>query len=192
MASLKFFIFLAMTSLFFSGSHADSALIDGICKRTQDYNFCSTSLNNDPRSVNADLKGLCLISISITIMQIQSTLDRIPGILGTLTDPLGKQRLGACQNDYSTSLGNFQNSFSSASAHDYWKTFDSVKDGTNHVIDCHNSYRTGGPIATSPIDVDDNNVIKLSEIILIIVNDLISGSAASSLLKAPVHLPVHR
>ncbi|OMO82197.1 Pectinesterase inhibitor [Corchorus olitorius] len=198
MGSLKCFssiltIFLAMISLFLSGCHADHvALIDSICKKSHDYEFCSTRLSSDPRSPNvADLNGFALISISLTITQIHSTLDRIPGILVKLNDPLEKQRLEACRNHYSTSVGDFHNSFTFASRHDYWETFNSVRDGTNRVIDCHNGYRMDGPIATSPIDGDDHDVIKLSGIIMIIVDDLIRRSAGGALHKTPVYLPVH-
>ena len=165
--------FLATSSFSFNVCHADKALIDSICKQSQDYNFCISTIGNDPRSEAADLHGLALISISLTVIQIQDTLGRIPDILRQLTDPLGQQHLGVCQNDYSGSLENFQESFNSSSKHAYLDTINFVRDGTNQVIDCHNNYSRNGPKATSPIAVDDTNVIKLSEIILLTIDPLI-------------------
>ncbi|XVF55312.1 hypothetical protein PTKIN_Ptkin06aG0027100 [Pterospermum kingtungense] len=166
-------IFLATFAFSFNGCHADRALIDSVCRQSQDYSFCTTNLISDPRAVNTDLHGLALVSISLTVAQIQDTLGRISNIQRRITNPLGKKRIRVCQNDYKASLGNFQNSFSSTSKNAYWDTINFVRDGTNQVIHCHNIYRMNGPIATSPIARDDTKVIKYSEIILIIVDRLI-------------------
>ncbi|XVF55310.1 hypothetical protein PTKIN_Ptkin06aG0026900 [Pterospermum kingtungense] len=166
-------IFLATSTFSFNGCHADKALIDSVCRQSQDYSFCATNLGGDPRAATTDLHGLALVSISLTVAQIQDTLGRIPDIQRRVTNPLGKKRLGVCQNDYKASLGNFQNSFRSTSKNAYGDTINFVRDGTNQVIHCHNIYRMNGPIATSPIAGDDTKVIKYSEIILIIVDRLI-------------------
>ncbi|EOX95370.1 Plant invertase/pectin methylesterase inhibitor superfamily protein, putative [Theobroma cacao] len=166
-------IFCLASFLFFNCCDADKALIDSICKESQDYDFCTSTINNHAGSPTADLRGLALIAASQTVSQIQDTLDRIPTILKQVQDPLGKQRLGDCQTDYNTSLGKFQSAFGSTSNKAYWDALSFVRDGTNIVIDCHNSYRRDGPTATSPIAEDDTKVFKLSEIILIIVDRLI-------------------
>ncbi|XVF32942.1 hypothetical protein REPUB_Repub17cG0126400 [Reevesia pubescens] len=80
----------------------------------------SSTPNIDPRSDTADLHGLALISISATATQIQNTLDRILDLLKQVKDPLGKRRLWVCQSDYKTSLGKFNDSFSSTSRNAYW------------------------------------------------------------------------
>lgn len=166
-------IFLTTTALSFSGCHADPALIDSVCKQSMDYSFCATSFDEDPRSSAADLHHLGMIAISLTIIQIQDTQVDIPDILHRLSDPLAKQRLSVCQNDYNGSLGNFQNSFISLSNHAYWDAINFVRDGTNQVIHCQNIYRMDGPIATPPIAAEDTNIIKYSEIILIIIDRLL-------------------
>ncbi|XVF20849.1 hypothetical protein REPUB_Repub12eG0038400 [Reevesia pubescens] len=180
MASFKCFsatmaiIFLAASFFSFNGCHAaDHALIDSICKQSQDYDFCMGTLGNDPRIDAANLNGLALISISLTISQLQDTLDRIPGILSQLKDPIAHERLEVCQNDYSASLESFRGSYKTTSENAYFDTINFVRDGTNKVIDCHNIYRRNEPIATSPIAGDDIKVIKFSEIILLINDRLI-------------------
>ncbi|GMJ09237.1 pectin methylesterase inhibitor 5 [Hibiscus trionum] len=166
-------LFIACAFSIFNGCNADRALIQSICKDSQDANFCNTIMESDPRSATADLHGLALIAISNTIMQIQDTVSRIPGIRSQLRNPLGKKRLTICQSDYNNSLRKFQSTFSSTSKNAYWDAINYIRDGTNAVIDCHNNYRRGGPIATSPINDDDMKVFKLSEIILIIINRLL-------------------
>ncbi|MBA0700685.1 hypothetical protein Goari_027270 [Gossypium aridum] len=82
-------IFLAVSSFSFNGCNADAALIE----------------------TAVDLHGLALVSISVTAIQIQDTLDEIPRILQDLKDPLAQTRLRECQTDYNEALGNFQSAF---------------------------------------------------------------------------------
>ncbi|KAK8588180.1 hypothetical protein V6N13_087126 [Hibiscus sabdariffa] len=166
-------LFLACAFSIFNGCNADIALIQSICKDSQDVKFCNSIFESDPRSDTADLHGLALIAISNTIMEIQNTVSRIPGILSQLRDSLGKKRLTICQSDYNNSLKKFRSTFSSTSKNAYWDAINYIRDGTNAVIDCHNNYRRGGPIATSPINDDDLNVFKLSEIILLVINRIL-------------------
>ncbi|KAK8711469.1 hypothetical protein V6N13_146751 [Hibiscus sabdariffa] len=176
MAYLPCLTILFLVSAFstFNGCNAGIALIQSICKDSQDVQFCNTIFETDPRSATADLHGLALIAISNTILEIQDTLSRIPGILSQLRrNPLGKKRLIICQSDYNNSLKKFQSAFSSTSKNAYWDAINYIRDGTNVVIDCHNNYRRGGPIATSPINDDDLKVFKLSEIILLVINRIL-------------------
>ncbi|XVE73488.1 hypothetical protein DITRI_Ditri11bG0121900 [Diplodiscus trichospermus] len=77
-------LFLANSFFSFNGCHADEDLIGGVCKQSQDYNYCNTTMRSDPRTaaVEADLHGLALLSISVTVLQIEDTLGRIPHIIG--------------------------------------------------------------------------------------------------------------
>ncbi|KAL4385257.1 hypothetical protein GQ457_15G020760 [Hibiscus cannabinus] len=157
----------------FNGGEADQALIERICKQSQDYGFCMSTLGNDPRSGTADLRGLALISTSLSIIQIQDTLSRLPDIIKQSTDPLPIHRLGVCQTDYNGSLVNFQGTYKAISDNGYYVAIDFVRNGTNQVIDCHNIFRREGPIATSPIAGDDMNVFKFAELILLAIDDLL-------------------
>ncbi|KAK5783745.1 pectinesterase inhibitor 5-like [Gossypium arboreum] len=104
-------IFQAISSFSFNGCNADAALIESICKESQDYNFCMSVVGNGPRAAAVDLHGFALVSISVTAIQIQDTLDEIPRLLQDLKDPLGQTRLRECQTDYNEALGNFQSAF---------------------------------------------------------------------------------
>lgn len=166
-------IFLAISSFSFSGCNADAALIESICRESQDYNFCTSVVGKDPRAAAVDLHGLALVSISVTAIQIRDTLDEIPRILQDLKDPLAQTRLRECQAGYNKALGNFQSAFTTTSRNAYFDAIHFTGIGTNLVIDCHNGFRRNGPIAASPIDASDVKVFKLSEIILIAIDRLI-------------------
>ncbi|KAK5818793.1 pectinesterase inhibitor 5-like [Gossypium arboreum] len=152
---------------------ADVALIKSICKQSQDYDFCMTSLGTDPRSETTDVRGLAMVSASLAVIQIQDTLGRIPDIIKQTTDPVAVRRLGVCENDYDGLLGNFQNAFRATSNNAFQDTVKFVRDGEKQVADCHNIFRKDGPIATSPIEGDDVKVFKLAELVLIAIYRLI-------------------
>ncbi|KAG6785003.1 hypothetical protein POTOM_010723 [Populus tomentosa] len=151
---------------------ADAALVQSICKESQDPDFCNRTLAADPRVAAASMDGLAMLSILLTIDQLQTTSDNIASIHGQTSDPVGKQRLGVCQTDYTDALGQFRRASSSSDARAYWDVIDRVRDGTNKVIDCENIYKRD-PISVSPITVDNHNVIKLSELTLIIVDKIL-------------------
>ncbi|KAK8565564.1 hypothetical protein V6N13_020660 [Hibiscus sabdariffa] len=180
MASFKCLACMTIISLLvsysFNGCIADPALIDSICRPSVDYAFCISFVGNDPRAPTANLHGLALISISVTAISIQDTQDKIYKLLHQVKDPVTLSRLRRCQSDYNEALSNFQSSFTATSRNSFFEAIDLVRTGTNKVIGCHNRFRRGpgpGPIATSPIDVNDSNIFKLSGIIKIAVDKLI-------------------
>ncbi|MBA0790737.1 hypothetical protein Gohar_015368 [Gossypium harknessii] len=167
-------ILVAIAYFCFSGVVvADIALIKSICKQSQDYNFCMTSLGTDPRSETTDVRGLAMVSASLAVIQIQDTLGRIPDIIKQTTDPVAVRRLGVCENDYDGLLGNFQNAFRATSNNAFQDTVKFVRDGAKQVADCHDIFRKDGPISKSPIEGDDVKVFKLAELVLIAIYRLI-------------------
>ncbi|KAG4138441.1 hypothetical protein ERO13_D07G134300v2 [Gossypium hirsutum] len=167
-------ILVAIAYFCFSGVVvADIALIKSICKQSQDYDFCMTSLGTDPRSETTDVRGLAMVSASLAVIQIQDTLGCIPDIIKQTTDPVAVRRLGVCENDYDGLLGNFQNAFRATSNNAFQDTVKFVRDGAKQVADCHDIFRKDGPIATSPIEGDDVKVFKLAELVLIAIYRLI-------------------
>ncbi|XP_039008410.1 pectinesterase inhibitor 5-like [Hibiscus syriacus] len=178
MASFKFSsfmtIFFLVISYSFNVCHADRALIDSICKPSEDYAFCISPVGNDPRAANADLHGLTLVSFSVTAIYIQDTLDKIYNLVQQLKDPVSQTRLKLCQSDYNEALSYFQSSFTATSRDAFFEATDSVRIGTNKVKDCHNRFMSNSaPLAISPIAGDDANVLKFSGIILIAIDKLI-------------------
>ncbi|KDP31606.1 hypothetical protein JCGZ_14831 [Jatropha curcas] len=139
----------------------DRSSIDPICKQSQDYNFCMQILITDPRTLAADMHGLEVISISLTVDQIQTTSDNFASIGKGITDPVGKKRLGVCISNYSDALTKFQNAFQSASNKAYLDVIGRLRDGFNKIVECENVYRMGEPIAVCPVSANNNFVTSL-------------------------------
>lgn len=87
---------------------ADLAQLDNICKQSEDYNFCFSILNEDPRFAAADQHGLAVLSVAINLDIVQATSDRIVEILKNISDPVDKQRIEVCQSDYRDALEKFR------------------------------------------------------------------------------------
>lgn len=155
--SSVFFFFLCCNA-------ADQAMIDNICKKTQDYDFCAGTFAGDPRTEGAtNEKALAMIIISQTIIQIQNTLGRIPDILKSISDEVGQQRLGFCKSDYEGALGMFENAFGSTDKQSYWDSVNFIRQGAAFVTDCKNIYLRD-PVADSPLAGDNSSVFKLTGI----------------------------
>ncbi|TYI00270.1 hypothetical protein ES332_A11G121900v1 [Gossypium tomentosum] len=108
-------IFLTISTFSINGCNAYGALIEGICKQSQDYKYCMSVVGNDPRAAAADLHRLALLSIQVKAIQIQDTLDQISRIHPNLKDPLALRPLRQCKSDYDEAYTNLQSSFSSTS-----------------------------------------------------------------------------
>ncbi|PRQ45115.1 putative pectinesterase inhibitor domain-containing protein [Rosa chinensis] len=149
---------------------ADQALLDKICQLAQSYDFCLSTLRNDPRTGQADLRGLSLISIAITIDEVRDVSDRLPNI-PVPNHPVDQQRKKACQTDYSDALTSFQKAYQTSAKGDYWGVIDLVRVGANKAIDCEDIYKRD-PISVSPVSTDNHKVIQLAEITLIVIDFL--------------------
>ncbi|GLU16706.1 hypothetical protein SLE2022_331240 [Rubroshorea leprosula] len=171
---LAFPLFFCTSSVLFLRCNAvTETMINDICKQTEDPGFCVNILRSDPRTDGArDMHGLALISISLTSILVQETLDKIPDILKGINDTVGEQRMSVCNSDYVGALAKFRDAFSSTDKRSYGDSINSIRDGTNLVIDCQNIYRRNDPIAESPLAAENMKVFKLSGIMLTIISSL--------------------
>ncbi|KAI5349174.1 hypothetical protein L3X38_002061 [Prunus dulcis] len=81
----------------------DAGLIDKTCKQTPNYDVCVSTINSDPRSTGADVKGLGLI-------MVDAVKDKATGALNK-ADKLLKQ----CPGDQALLLHSCESGFSSSS-----------------------------------------------------------------------------
>jgi pectinesterase inhibitor-like protein len=166
---------LAAIFIFFTHSNADSALITNICNGADDVQYCRDLFLLDPRSDTVDGHGLALIAVQITINKIQDTLDtKISDFVRNTTDPVGKQRIGVCQSDYTNAVTKYTNVFQSTDKKAYQDAIDGLGIGSNDIVDCQNIYRRTEPIAESPISADNTEIaIKSTGVILTVIEYLI-------------------
>eukprot|EP00257_Ricinus_communis_P014611 XP_015572324.1 pectinesterase inhibitor 5 [Ricinus communis] len=167
-------IIILLMIIFLIETKGDQALIEDICRQTQDYSFCMSSFNGDLRSGTADIYGLATLSTIFSLEKARDTLERINGMVNGTSDPVGKNRIVLCQSDYRQASEMFQQAFSSSSVRSYWDVINYTREGFNRVVDCENVYRRDDPIAVCPVSKDNHEIFKLTEITLLIISRLLS------------------
>ena len=81
---------LLVTSLFYDVSNADRALIESVCKKSMDYDFCVSTLLSNPDSITTVLYRLRLISTILNLDVIEDAHGEIRNLLIWFTDPLDR------------------------------------------------------------------------------------------------------
>ncbi|KAL4594158.1 hypothetical protein ACB092_12G001100 [Castanea dentata] len=168
-------ISLLVASLFCQVSHAlvDEAFLENICQKTVDYEFCQSTLRSDARTFTANLDGLVLISISITVSHVLNTIDQIPNILKTLTDPLDKTRLQNCQTDYKEIQVKLNAAFSASDAKSYQEALNSLSGALIKRVECNDEYRLTPPIRDSPLLDASTKLQKLVDITWVLIEEIV-------------------
>ncbi|PON88727.1 Pectinesterase inhibitor domain containing protein [Trema orientale] len=157
----------------------NEALVDYICKQAESYDFCFSILSGDVRTPSADIRGLALLSIALSIDQVSDTSDqKIPHLTFShaAADHVDEHRMEVCKSDYGEALAMFRGAYVACSRRSYWEVIDWVKDGANKAIDCENIYRRHDPIRVSPISGDNHKLIRLAEITLIVIDALLRST----------------
>ena len=170
---------LLVTSLFYQVSNAanqgwfDEAFLEKVCQKSTDYDLCSSTLRADPRTYTVNPQGLALVSISINTNLVQTTLDQIPGILNTLTDPLDETRLQNCQTDFNEVLVKFNAAYAAMSSMSYTEATNLLTEAALKSVECENEYSSSS--SESPISDTTNKVGKLVFVTYVIVGEITSA-----------------
>ena len=167
-------ILLLVTSLFYQISNAvDEAFLERICHKSFDYELCLSTLRSDERTSTADPNGLVLISISINMNLVNTTINRIPDILKTLTDPLDKTRLKNCQTDFIYVLGKLSKGYEASASKLYQEGITLIYDALLKSAECDSEYSTNPP-KKSPISDVTFKVGRLIDFTFVIVDEIVS------------------
>ncbi|XP_010557064.1 PREDICTED: uncharacterized protein LOC104826194 [Tarenaya hassleriana] len=168
-------VFPLLLALLISSTNAiPEDAINDLCSETQDKDFCLKHIGTDPRTkAAANLNGVLLVAISQATNQVIDGSTHIDAIKGGVSDALGQKRIGVCDSDYENAHTKFQEAWGKANEGAFMEVINFVRDGTNAVIDCINVYRRDGPTTDNPLGYFNQNVFKLSEIILVVNNKLI-------------------
>ncbi|KAJ4721974.1 Pectinesterase inhibitor [Melia azedarach] len=75
-------------------------LIQKTCKQTHYYDLCILSLESDPRSSNADIKELALISAELVLLKANETLWHVGKLFRKVKDPVLYRLYGTCIEEY--------------------------------------------------------------------------------------------
>ncbi|KAJ7955264.1 Pectinesterase inhibitor-like protein [Quillaja saponaria] len=82
----------------------DANLIDQTCKKTPNYDVCVSSLQSDPRSNDADVRGQARILVDVINSDSTQTLNEIKKLLQGSPEPTVKEALQACADKYNAIL----------------------------------------------------------------------------------------
>ncbi|CAH8264373.1 unnamed protein product [Arabidopsis lyrata] len=149
--------------------------IDKLCKETTDVPFCLQYIGSDPRIPAArDLSDVLLIAITHSKMQVDDATTHIDRVRRKFSGPNGKRRIEVCKTNYGIASARFHTAWELGLQKSFWDVEKLATIGTNAVIDCENVWRRDGPIQTSPLTFYNMNVFKLSGIILLIFDKLVT------------------
>ncbi|KAJ8504563.1 hypothetical protein OPV22_005449 [Ensete ventricosum] len=96
---LLLILFLALSSL-----SSATETMEKACNLTIDYHFCMKSLQADPRSHSADLRGLGAIAIDLSIAHANATTSKLETLHANASNPYTKNKLEACLILYRNAL----------------------------------------------------------------------------------------
>ncbi|XP_026445183.1 pectinesterase inhibitor 5-like, partial [Papaver somniferum] len=152
-----------------SVSAADADLVLKMCQNSKSSEFCYDTLITDPRTAAADINGLSVISVSLTIITVQETTDKITEFLKHENDSVVKEHLTSCQGNYAGSYSKFQQAWNSALEKSYNDVLNLVKDGRSEGSTCENGFRSE-PIRISPLTDRTDLLLQHVEIIVEIIS----------------------
>ncbi|XP_052520018.1 uncharacterized protein LOC128071095 [Budorcas taxicolor] len=132
-------------------------------EKIDNYNLCVSSLKSDPRSLNADTKGLGHIMFEISLAKAKDNLSQVQILLQGVTDPDLKRLLNECLDEYNSIVGNVMDGSKNVDLNAFNSTADKVERAYNEVQTCEESF--GEVRRRSPLT--DRNKLFTSEIAVV-------------------------
>ncbi|KAK8660884.1 hypothetical protein V6N13_051792 [Hibiscus sabdariffa] len=149
---------LATPSLSISEDKED--FIQETCKKTRYFALCNSSLRSDPRSSNADLKGLVWISIEILHEKVSDTLFFIIGLYKNTRDPELSRFYGSCIEDYGTSVRRLlPEAVKALGSKDYATAKNDATAVTSYIDACDQQFAEKTPFSDRNIIVHDLSLV---------------------------------
>ena len=91
---------LLVTSLFYDVSNADWALVEKVCKKSMDYDFCLSILLSDHEGLTNVIYNLGLFSTDVSLGILSDVNNgEIQNVLTGVTNPLDRRNILDCQTD---------------------------------------------------------------------------------------------
>ncbi|KAK4586450.1 hypothetical protein RGQ29_023551 [Quercus rubra] len=148
-------------------------LIDHTCKKTSHYDLCLSSLQSNPQSSTADVKGLAQIMADILLANVTDTLNYIEGLIKQSPEPELERSLTYCAELYIPVVKyTLPQAIDALSKGHYRFANYGISDVAKEADTCEKKF--SGPIQ-SPL-TDWNNLVQgLSDVAVDIVNILLKG-----------------
>ncbi|XP_026429740.1 pectinesterase inhibitor 5-like [Papaver somniferum] len=154
----------------------DVTQINKICEHEQDSEFCSQTLIGDPGTAAADIDGLMLITIPLTLEKVHDISNNITFLRHTVTDSVVKERLISCQENYVNAQFWFQRAYDSGVAKSYYDIFYLLRKGWFEASVCENGFKFE-PVRTSPLTASYDLLLKHVELTYAVIQHIIGPSS---------------
>ncbi|KAL6990120.1 hypothetical protein U1Q18_015868 [Sarracenia purpurea var. burkii] len=155
------------TNLFLvSAQQKGDPLIQATCKRTSNYQLCISTLKSDPRSSNADAKGLAQISLEKLLAKTNTTLNFVGDLLRRTSAGSALYRsLGTCVDQYNGAVTeNLPAAVSALNSNNYGASKQGVETTRNGALECEALFASNDPVTIQSKQVENLSVVT-SEII---------------------------
>ncbi|KAK6148388.1 hypothetical protein DH2020_019300 [Rehmannia glutinosa] len=164
------YIYLLNLVLLTSGKlFASATLLEDVCRQTHDQPHCMNVLGSDPRTHNADLYELGLITIDLGSYSATGTKVKIHTLLLSEKDPQLRTRFVMCDDYYEDAIDSLRDAVDYLKRGDY--TEFNLDGGSAYAdaIDCEDAFKAP-PAYISPLTDENYRLKQFGEIITIIAN----------------------
>ncbi|KAJ4720582.1 Pectinesterase inhibitor [Melia azedarach] len=139
-------------------------LINKICSRSLDFFVCESALYNDPRSGDADLAGMGIISLDLTSKNFTDTSSFIKVLNDSTSDSDMKKVLRYCSVAYNNGLDAIDKATDSLNSKDYENFNEIAVVAPAEAVQCERAF-VRSPIK-SPLTQRNQNAKLLGDIIV--------------------------
>ncbi|CAN4088054.1 unnamed protein product [Withania somnifera] len=144
-------------------------LMNDVCAKTNKPAICLSALNGDSRSKCANLEGLAIISIDISLKNMESTRDFVNSLLKQAIDVALKTRYDSCLENYNDSVDELKELPSFLKSKDYIGLNVHASAALDGPATCDDNFSTP-PIEAPQLKAASDKLIALIDIILVISN----------------------
>ncbi|XP_073022621.1 pectinesterase inhibitor-like [Primulina eburnea] len=141
-------------------SNKNAALLQQVCEKTHNYSLCFSSLKSDPRSLNADLKDLVVITMDVTVVKAIKISELIDKLNKTASDPIIKSCLDICSWNYEVSIGYLQKAVNAFESNSYKESYGLLTVATIGPGHCEDTFAEP-PARKSPLTAANANFVSL-------------------------------
>ncbi|GAV71661.1 PMEI domain-containing protein [Cephalotus follicularis] len=162
--SLMVSLVLIITHIIKPSLAVTSDELNRICSHTLGPSFCVQSLKSDPRTANADYRGLCRISLDVAERNARGTLTLINDLIAKEANPILTDRYTQCVVNYNSAISLLEDARQKFDANDFVHV---AGDGSTAQVEARSCERrfANPPKDASSLSQSNNNVATLGSLV---------------------------
>ena len=165
---------LLVTSLFYNVSNADQPLLEKVCKKTMDHDFCMSVLLSDQDGLTNVLYTLGLASTSVSLKIISDFSGEIENVLIGVTNPVDRTRILNCITNTYDIYEKMQLARNVAGTQSYVEKASLLTVAQQKITKCNNQFESPQQ-HVSPISNHTSKLTKLINISSVIISMITSS-----------------